>query len=111
VRRAAIVRSEHRPFRIEPERGQVSEYGSEVGVRSEPWDVLQQRESRSYSAKNVCGFGPEVALVGVSESLAGDGEGLAGKARRNHIDQASIALGPSVSEKRSNVPEDRGAIK
>jgi len=84
-----VFRSQHAPFRIVPERGQVSENGSEVGVSNETWDVLQEREARSYLANDPSGIGPEIALVSVGLALAGDTERLARKTGGNAIDAAA----------------------
>jgi hypothetical protein len=111
MRSSGIVRAEHSPSHIEPQAGQVTEDGSEVARGKKPWDVLQQREARSYSAKDCGGLGPEVAGVVGSGSLAGDGEGLAGEAARNHVRNAAIALGRSAGEKVAHVTEDGGRIK
>jgi hypothetical protein len=63
MRRAGVVSAEHTPARIKPRFGQVAEYGSPVFVSKQPWDVLQQRESRSHFAKYPNGVGPAVAFV------------------------------------------------
>jgi hypothetical protein len=63
-------------------------------VSKETWNVLQEDESRSHLANDPGGIGPHVPRVGLSKSLAGDGEGRAGKSRRDDVD--SSAPGGSV---------------
>jgi hypothetical protein len=55
-------------------------------------------------------LGPEVAVVGTSLSLAGDGEGLTGEAPRNHIRNASVLSGVACSNELPDIPEDGGRI-
>jgi len=105
------ARAEHAPFRIEPERGQVTEDGSEVAVVNESWTVLQERESWSNHAKAFGSLGPHVAGVVGSGSLPGDAERLAGESGGDDIHSSSEPRAVAGSEKLSDVPEDRGRIK
>jgi hypothetical protein len=84
-----VSRSQHSPFRIEPQRGQVSEYSSKPST-SEHWGVLHERESRSYLANNPSHFRPEPTSLAV-ESIpsAGNADVLAWEASRNDINNAS----------------------
>ena len=88
MRGTAVIRSQHKPLRIEPCFGKLPEYGSEVRVSKETWDVLKQCESRSHLANDSNGLRPEVALVVFASLLSSDGERLAGKARADDIDAA-----------------------
>lgn len=91
------------PLRIEPARGQVSEYGSKVPVSKEAWNVLQQDESGSHLANDPGGVGPHVPRVVLSESLAGDGEGRTGETRADDVDPPS----PGGAVEVPDVGEDR----
>jgi len=110
VRRADVVRSEHRPFRIEPERGQLPENVSEVGLSKEAWDVLQEREGRSNSAKNVGGSGPHVPRVFLRPARARDAERLAWETGRHEIHASSEAASVAAGEG-SDVAEDGRGIQ
>jgi hypothetical protein len=78
VRGADVGRTEHRPFRIEPCIGQVSEYVSESPV-NETWNVLQDDVPWSRHAYCSDDGGPEVAVVVGAESFPGETEWLAGE--------------------------------
>jgi len=79
---AGISRAQHSPFRIVPQRGQVSEYDSEP-PRSEYWRVFHECESRSYLANNPSHLRPETrsctvesfAFPGCADVLAGEPAG------------------------------------
>lgn len=82
-----------------PDLGQVSENASKVPVSKESWDVLQERVSGSYLAKDPGGVGPHVALVVFSSPGSGGREGLTGESARDEIHRAtpgSTAEGPDV---------------
>lgn len=79
---ANCARRQHEPFRIPPVCGQLSEYPSGWGCSStsgnnESEDVLQKEPLWLHFAKDAPGIGPQVAGVGVEESLAGEGVALA----------------------------------
>lgn len=94
VRRSAVGRRKHLPFRIEPEVGQRSE-NSVKPSRSESCDVLHEDESRSHLANDSMHLPPEAAS-GACEArpLARDRDVLAGEAAGDDIDSSSP--GPSV---------------
>lgn len=93
------MRSEHSPFRIEPEVVKITEDGAEISSANEFWGVLQEREAGSYQAKTFGSRGPEIALVGlVLVSAPGPTEWLAGEASRNDINQARVAFGVGGEE-------------
>ncbi len=54
-------------------------------MRKEPWDVLQEDEARSHLTNDPSDIGPEPAVVVGSLALAGDGERLTWKSRRDEI--------------------------
>jgi hypothetical protein len=62
---------------MKPHFGQVSEYGSDVSVNKQPWDVFQVCEQRSYFVKYSCGFRPHVPFVVFALLLASGAERLA----------------------------------
>jgi hypothetical protein len=111
VRSSGVVCSQHAPSRIEPHRGQVTEHGSEVAGRSEPWDVFQERESRSNHAKHGGGCWPHVPLVVGSASLSGNTEGLARESCRHDISHAPISLGVPITEECSDIAKDGGFVE
>lgn len=71
MRCADVVRAEHRPLRIEPEAGQVSENVSEAPGK-QPWDVFQEDEAGSSLANHPGDFRPEPSVVVGAAALAGD---------------------------------------
>jgi hypothetical protein len=87
MRSASVGCGYNAPLRIVPQRGQVPENVSDEPVSKEPWDVLQERVVGSYFAKDSRRIGPEIAFVGGTFALAGDGVGLAREARSNDIHQ------------------------
>lgn len=64
------------PFRVVPALGQVPENSSEPQGKV-PWHVLQEHEAGSNVANDSEDFGPKMTLVRLSESRAGEAEGLA----------------------------------
>lgn len=85
VRGADIGRSHARPFRIEPDFGQVSEYSSEP--RKEAWDVLQEHVAGSNLANHPDDFSPESGTLPVDAcSCAGNADVLAGEPADDDID-------------------------
>lgn len=75
---------EHSPFRIEPQRGQVSEDGGE-SVAHEAGDVLQEDEAGSHVAAKGGDERPEPPLVLFALPFAGDAPGLTGEAGGEHV--------------------------
>ena len=76
------------PFRIEPERGQVSEHRAEEAPpfrRADPGDVFDQDPSGFKLANKSDDFRPHVALVGAAELLPGGAVGLAGEAASQDV--------------------------
>ncbi len=97
-----LGRREHTPFRIEPERGQVSEYLSAIPSK-QVWDVLQKDEPGSYVANDACDIGPSVPIVVGPELFSGRAERLTREARSDAIHDST----PSFAVERSKVAPDR----
>lgn len=103
MRGAEVVRSQHTPLRIEPERGQVSKYTSKP-ARSERWAVFHEHEPGSYLTNDPKHFAPESASLAVDAlAFAGDADVLAREASRHHVNTAA----PWSSVKGSDVIPDR----
>jgi hypothetical protein len=99
VRRSHIGSPQHSPFRIEPQRGQVSE-NSTQSPSSECWRVFHEHKTGLYFTHDSGHFHPESAsLSGDSCAPSGCGYVLAGKSSRNHVNATS----PRRSVKRTNV--------
>jgi hypothetical protein len=62
VRCPGVVRPQHSPFRIVPQRGQVPENSVE-SPRSEEWGVFHEHESGSNLANDPGELGPEAAAL------------------------------------------------
>jgi hypothetical protein len=105
--RSAVGSSDNTPSPHIPQRGQVSDDGSEITAGNKSRHVFKQNGSRLYSANDFTGCGPHVSLVICGSLLAGDGEGLAGKARCNHVRNASVLLGCTGLNELTHVSEDR----
>ena len=106
MRRSNVVRAQSRPFRIEPEFGKVTEHSLE----SQPkvaWDVLQERESGSYLAKDSSELGPEVSFIVFASLFACHRERLARIAAADHVNLAS----PLRPVERPHVLEDRRVVE
>jgi hypothetical protein len=88
VRGAHVVSAQHCPARVIPERGKLSENGSEVRLSKESWDVLQEHVAGSYLANNAAGVRPEVAVVGCPGAWTCGTPGLARKARMDNVHAA-----------------------
>lgn len=97
--------AKHAPLRIEPERGQAPENGSEPVVNKQPWDVLQDDEAGSNVAKDAHDRVPDPALVGSAGPLAGDAPGLAGEAGGNDVNAPTPLR---ARERRDVVPDGHG---
>jgi hypothetical protein len=99
VRRTGVNCAKHSPSRIEPHRGQVSEYTSKP-ARSEHWRVLHNDVSRSYFANDPGHLHPEsTALTVDSCATACAGDVLAWESTSDDIDAASPRMaveGPHV---------------
>ena len=93
VRRAKLGCSQNSPPSHIPQRGQVGKDCPDVSSAKEAWHVLKQDASRSNDANNVPRGGPHISLVVFCGLLSGNGEGLAGKARSNHVRNSSVLLG------------------
>jgi hypothetical protein len=107
---SGIVRPQHTPPSIIPQRGQVTEHGSEISMRfrQETWDVFQERESRSYNANGIPRGRPHVARVVLASLLSGAAERLARKSGCNDINHALIRFGVPITDECSDIAEDRG---
>ena len=68
MRRTGVGRPKHRPFRIHPERGKVTE-DSVKAVSSETWDVLNDDVAGSKLANDTSELSPE-AGAGIGQSGA-----------------------------------------
>jgi len=89
VRRSGIDRSQHRPFRIVPERGQVSENNSK-SPRSKHWGVLHEHVSGFHLANDPGEFGPKAAAGSCdSGSPTGGRNVLAGETSGDDVDATS----------------------
>jgi len=77
MRRSHFGCRQHTPADIKPALGQVAKNFSKVVVNKQPWDVLQQAESRSHFANDPDRVGPEVPFVRFAAPLSGDRPRLA----------------------------------
>ncbi|MFA5187091.1 MAG: hypothetical protein WC551_11465 [Patescibacteria group bacterium] len=111
MRGSNIIRSEHSPFRIVPERGQVPEYGIEVSAGNKARYVFQECEAWSYDAKDFEGGRPHVAGVIGPGPLSGDGKGLARESGGNDINHSLIACGVPFTDESPDIAEDGGSIE
>lgn len=111
VRSANVGSSENSPAAHVPQRGQVSDDGSDISAGNKSGDVFKQNGLRLYAANDLNGCGPHVSLVGVSELLAGDGKWLTGKARANHVRNSSVLVGCTGLCELTHVSEDGGAVQ
>ena len=103
VRSAGGARSQHSPFRIVPQRGQVAENTSKP-ARSEHWGVLHEHVPRSYLANNPRALSPQPAPLAVDPCPAsGRGNVLAREAAADGIDPSS----PWSPVERPHVVPDR----
>jgi hypothetical protein len=84
-----IIRSEHAPFSIEPELGQVTEHSPEASS-SESWGVFHKRESRSYLANDPRHVPPESRACAVDTGpVSSEADVLAREAPRHHVNTAA----------------------
>ncbi len=103
MRTVEIVRSQHTPFRIAPQRGHVSENDSEPS-NSEIWGVFHEHESRSNFANDPSELSPEPGAGSAdARSATGAADVLAREPSRHHINTAS----PCSTVKGSYVIPDR----
>ena len=103
VRRSHVCRSQHSPFRIVPQRGQVSEYPSE-SPRSEHWRIFHEAEARSNFTDDSGHLHPEARPFTVKPcACPGCADVLAGEAARNHVNNSP----PRSAVKGSHVIPDR----
>ena len=116
--RANVVRSQHAPLRIVPERGQVSEYVTErplnksrCGVvhsrREDSGDVLKEHKGRPRLADNAGDVAPEPARAVLRGSLPCGADFLTGEPSSDEIHRATPR---SAIEGRDIVP-NRGAVQ
>lgn len=106
VRRAHLGRGEQTPLRIEPELGKVAKHLGEPKAKV-PGDVLKEDERGAALVDDASHLGPQVALVALSELLAGDAEGLARVARNDEINAAT----PLSAAEGAEIVGDRSAIQ
>jgi len=80
--------SQQTPFRIVPERGQITkdflEGPSSIG-RKEAWGIFNEDVARSNHAKHLGELGPEPPLVLLAPPSAGAGDWLTGKTSANKV--------------------------
>ena len=89
VRRANVGSSQHSPFRIKPQRGQVSKNSSE-SPRSECWAVFHEDEAGLYFANDPCHFSPHAAALAVDACAFSCGaDVLARKSATNDVNNSS----------------------
>jgi hypothetical protein len=89
MRRANGGRSQHSPFSIVPERGQVTEDDTE-SANSESWGVFHEDEAGLYLANDPRHLSPEPRPLAVEAcARAGDADILAREAARNDVNNAS----------------------
>jgi hypothetical protein len=108
-----IGSSQHTPPDIKPHFGQVTDDLAEVASSipgKESWHVLSEHVSGSNLPHHFSELGPEVSVVCGTLSLSCNGEGLAGKAPRNQIRNASVLSGVACSNELPDIPEDGGRI-
>jgi hypothetical protein len=99
VRRSGIVRPQHTPFRIEPQRGQVSENSSKPSI-SEHWGVFHEDEAGSNLANDPGHLSPKAGSLSVNPcALPGAGDVLAGESPGHNINPPS----PGVAVEGSDV--------
>jgi hypothetical protein len=95
--------SEHTPFCIIPQRGQVSENSSKP-ARSEHWAVFHERVSRSNLANNPCELRPQATSLAVDAcAFSCRADILAWEAARNHVNNPA----PRSTVKGANVVPNR----
>jgi hypothetical protein len=105
--RPDIRRSKHAPLRIEPERGQVSEYSLEA-PNKESRDVLHEDERGSNLANDPSVLAPEPGVLPVDPGpLPGVADVGAGKTPRDEIHSAT----PRAALEGRNVRPDRRRIQ
>jgi hypothetical protein len=104
---AAIGCSNTNPLRIEPERGQVREYGIESSNK-ESCDVLHEDEAWSHLANDLRELKPEAAAVSFDDSFAsaGNTDVLTGKSAHDAIHRST----PSPTVEGSHVSPDRRVV-
>jgi hypothetical protein len=103
MRRTDFSGSEQIPFRIEPEVGQVAEYGGQSASGNKGRHVFQPDESRVHFANAVAEVGPDPAVVLESASAARRTEGLTRKSSRDKIHAST----PASAVKGGHVVPDR----
>jgi hypothetical protein len=106
VRSAGMSCSQNSPAPHIPQRGQVSEDGSEIAAGNKSRDVLKQNGSRLYPANDLSGCWPHIAFVVGSSLLACDAERLAGETCANHVRNSSILVSGTGECELTHVSED-----
>lgn len=91
VRRAEVPRAKTRPLRIEPEAGKVGQHVTQPS-RAQSRHVLADEEGGAELFDDARNFRPEPARVGLSATLAGNADGLAGETTTD-----DIHIGKSIS--------------
>ena len=88
MRGTNVLSRQHRPLRIIPVFGKLSEY-SWQSPNKDAWDVFNECEAGSHLAKHSPEGGPKITLVGLASSLSGHAPGLAGDAAKHEVNEAS----------------------
>jgi hypothetical protein len=103
VGRPNVGSSQHCPPAVIPERGQVTEDGSE-SPSNEGWAVFHEREAGSNLANDPRHVGPHSAALSVNAcALSGNADVLARESARNHVNKSA----PRSSVKGANVIPNR----
>ena len=103
VRCAGIVRAQHAPFRIEPQRGQVAENTSKPST-NEHWGVFHEDEARSHLANDPSKLRPEAGSLAVDAcALSCGADVLAGEASGDEVNTSP----PGVAVKGAHVVPER----
>jgi hypothetical protein len=104
---AGVVRAHDAPFRIEPQRGQVSENSSKPST-NEHWGVFHEDEAGSNLANDPSKFRPEARALPLDPgSLSGCADVLARETSRNDINKAA----PWSSVKTAHVRPNRERVE
>jgi hypothetical protein len=103
MRRSGVDCSQHSPFRIVPQRGQVSENDAKP-PRSEYWRVFHKHVAGSYFANDSGHLSPESATFSIdAPPSTGAADVLAREAARYHVNNSA----PRLSVKGSHVIPNR----
>jgi hypothetical protein len=89
VRSPNVLRSQHHPSRIVPERGKVTEDDGKSSTNKQ-WAVFHENVSRSNLADNSRHLSPQSAALSIdAETASGAANVLARESSRNHVNSSS----------------------